>query len=590
MRTLDHAACARAIFESIGGGENLASAAHCATRLRLVVADAHKVDQKRLESIPGVMGVFCAGGQLQIILGTGTVNRVYEEFIKLSGLPGAPAAQKCTAPVLPLPQRLVKTLGDVFVPILPAIVAAGLLTGILDALGRALPTVAAADWFSFLKMVSGTAFVSLPVLVALSSARVFGGNLFLGGVVGLCMVHPALLNAWSVGTAENVPVWHLLCFNVKQVGYQGHVIPVIMAVWLMSRLERWFRSRVPAAMDLFVTPLCTVLITTFVTFTILGPCFSFAENCMIGLARQLSTVGHGIGALVMGALYPVTVVCGLHHMYNVIEAGLLSAGSLNIWMPIASAANFAQCGACLAVAFKTRDPQNKTVAIPSALSAALGITEPAIFGVNLRYVRPFVCAMVGGAVRYGNGHRRNGLRRYRSAGFSDRGRLHSALRRAAGAFRRGGLCRHMAVLAGCARAGQNARLSSFGRVFNSRVKASAERIPNRVYTGGFPYTQSSRCTVRCSGCFAYLCKKGSTYAISRQVTMSAPVPQTSVSTTSPTWMGACSTTLSSAATTSAICPLGTGLEVLTGQRECRHPSARTVLVMMRVGWVSSSLP
>mgnify|MGYP002559739039 CR=1 FL=1 len=329
---------------------------------------------------------------------TGTVNRVYEEFIKLSGLPGAPAAQKCTAPVLPLPQRLVKTLGDVFVPILPAIVAAGLLTGILDALGRALPAVAAADWFSFLKMVSGTAFVSLPVLVALSSARVFGGNLFLGGVVGLCMVHPALLNAWSVGTAENVPVWHLLCFNVKQVGYQGHVIPAIIAVWLMSRLERWFRSRVPAALDLFVTPLCTVLITTFVTFTILGPCFSFAENCMIGLARQLSTVGHGIGALVMGALYPVTVVCGLHHMYNVIEAGLLSAGSLNIWMPIASAANFAQCGACLAVAFKTRDPKNKTVAIPSALSAALGITEPAIFGVNLRYVRPFVCAMVGGAV------------------------------------------------------------------------------------------------------------------------------------------------------------------------------------------------
>lgn len=398
MRTLDHAACARAIFESIGGGENLVSAVHCATRLRLVVADAHKVDQKRLESIPGVMGVFCVGGQLQIILGTGTVNRVYEEFIKLSGLPGAPAAQKCTAPVLPLPQRLVKTLGDVFVPILPAIVAAGLLTGILDALGRALPAVAAADWFSFLKMVSGTAFVSLPVLVALSSARVFGGNLFLGGVVGLCMVHPTLLNAWSVGTAENVPVWHLLCFNVKQVGYQGHVIPVIMAVWLMSRLERWFRSRVPAALDLFVTPLCTVLITTFVTFTILGPCFSFAENYMIGLARQLSTVGHGIGALVMGALYPVTVVCGLHHMYNVIEAGLLSAGSLNIWMPIASAANFAQCGACLAVAFKTRDPQNKTVAIPSALSAALGITEPAIFGVNLRYVRPFVCAMVGGAV------------------------------------------------------------------------------------------------------------------------------------------------------------------------------------------------
>ena len=170
MRTLDHAACARAIFESIGGGENLVSAAHCATRLRLVVADAHKVDQKRLESLPGVMGVFCAGGQLQIILGTGTVNRVYEEFIKLSGLPGAPAAQKGTAPVLPLPQRLVKTLGDVFVPILPAIVAAGLLTGILDG------TVDILDAIYFGKYLAG--------VVQLSDAQVAATDCNGNGVTG----------------------------------------------------------------------------------------------------------------------------------------------------------------------------------------------------------------------------------------------------------------------------------------------------------------------------------------------------------------------------------------------------------------------
>jgi len=212
------------------------------------------------------------------------------------------------------------------------------------------------------------------------------------------MIHSSLLNAWSVATADSIPVWHLLCFNVKQVGYQGHVIPVIIAVWLMSQIEKWLHKHVPEVVDLFVTPLCTVLITTFLTFTIIGPIFSTAETYILSFAKWLITVGFGIGSLIMGAIYPLTVVCGLHHMYNVIEAGLLSEGSLNIWMPIASAANFAQCGACLAVALKSKNPKNKTIAIPSALSAALGITEPAIFGVNLRYVKPLVCGMVGGAV------------------------------------------------------------------------------------------------------------------------------------------------------------------------------------------------
>ena len=397
MRTLDHAACARAIFESIGSGENLVSAAHCATRLRLVVADAHKVDQKRLESIPGVMGVFCAGGQLQIILGTGTVNRVYEEFIKLSGLPGAPAAQKCTAPVLPLPQRLVKTLGDVFVPILPAIVAAGLLTGILDALGRALPAVAVADWFSFLKMVSGTAFVSLPVLVALSSAQVFGGNLFLGGVVGLCMVHPTLLNAWSVGTAENVPVWHLLCFNVKQVGYQGHVIPVIIAVWLMCFLEKRLHKIVPASIDLFVTPLVSVGITGYLTLTVIGPVFSQLETWVLDGVQWLIAVPFGIGAFLMGGLYSSTVVAGVHHMYTIIDLGQLSEYGVTHWLPLASAANMAQGAACLAVAMKSKNKKTRSLAFPAALSCMMGITEPAIFGVNLRTIKVFIFGSIGGA-------------------------------------------------------------------------------------------------------------------------------------------------------------------------------------------------
>ena len=292
-----------------------------------------------------------------------------------------------------------KALGDVSVPILPAIVASGLMMGLVEALGHAIPSFAGSDWYGFLDLVSATAFAYLPVLIAVSAARVFGGNIFLGGVVGLCMIHSGLVNAWAVAGYEGaIPTWHLLFFDVQQVGYQGHVIPIIIAVWLMCQIEKRLHKVVPEAIDLFVTPLVSVLTTVFLTFTIVGPIFSSAETYILIFAQWLITVGFGVGSLIMGAIYPLTVVCGLHHMYNIIEAGLLSGeGGMNIWMPIASAANFAQCGACLAVALKSKSQKNKTIAIPSALSAALGITEPAIFGVNLRYVKPLVCGMIGGA-------------------------------------------------------------------------------------------------------------------------------------------------------------------------------------------------
>lgn len=398
---LDYEKCAREIYSHLGGRENIASAAHCATRLRLVIADNSKVDVKALENVDGVKGVFSSNGQLQLIIGTGTVNKVYDEFLKITGLSAATKEEVKAAAAArqPLPQRMVKALGDVFVPILPAIVASGLLMGLVEALGKAIPSFAGSDWYGFLDLVSGAAFAYLPVLVAVSAARVFGGNIFLGGVVGLCMIHSSLINAWSVASYEGaIPTWHLLFFNVQRVGYQGHVIPVIIAVWLMCQIEKRLHKVVPEVIDLFVTPLVTVLTTTFLTFTIIGPIFSTAETYILSFAQWLITVGYGVGALVMGAIYPLTVVCGLHHMYNIIEAGMLAEGGLNIWMPIASAANFAQCGACLAVALKSKNPKNKTIAIPSALSAALGITEPAIFGVNLRMVKPLVCGMIGGAI------------------------------------------------------------------------------------------------------------------------------------------------------------------------------------------------
>ena len=398
---LDYRKCAQEITANIGGGSNVISAAHCATRLRLVIADNSKVNRAALENVDGVKGMFESNGQLQLIIGTGTVNKVYEEFLSVAGVSAASKddVKKAAASKMPLWKKILKTPGDVFVPILPAIVASGLMMGLVEALAKAIPSFASSGWFGFLDMVANTAFALLPVLVAISAARVFGGNIFLGGVIGIMMVHPALMNAWTVTPTNQRAVWDLGIFSIAQVGYQGHVIPVILAVLLMSTVEKWLHKHVPEMIDLFVTPLVTVLVTAFATFVVIGPIFSILENWVLQGAEWLVTSTGGIGALVMGALYPWTVVMGLHHMYNVIEAGMLSGAlGLNIWMPIASAANFAQFGACLAVAIKCRNAKLKSVALPSSLSASLGITEPAIFGVNFRFMKPFIAGVVGGAV------------------------------------------------------------------------------------------------------------------------------------------------------------------------------------------------
>lgn len=408
---LDYHKCAQEIVDNIGGRENVVSAAHCATRLRLVIADNSKVNDEALENVDGVKGKFESNGQLQLIIGTGTVNKVYDEFLAITGMTAATKddVKAAAAAKQPLWRQAIKTLGDVFVPILPAIVASGLLMGIVEALGRAIPAFASSDWYGFLDTVSNTAFAYLPVIVAVSAARVFGGNIFLGAVIGLLMIHSNFLNAYNAGNADAVnsffgvtdgvvPRWHLIgnIFTVRRVGYQGHVIPVIIAIFIMSKLEAWLHKHVPEMIDLFVTPLTTVFVTAFITLTIVGPIFSQLETWVLAGARIL--VKNPIGACIMGGIYPWTVVMGLHHMYNIIEAGMLAETGLNTWMPIASAANIAQFGACLAVALKTKNQKTKAVALPSSLSAALGITEPAIFGVNLRFFKPFICGMIGGMV------------------------------------------------------------------------------------------------------------------------------------------------------------------------------------------------
>ncbi len=404
---LDYRKCAQEIADNIGGGANVASAAHCATRLRLVISDNSKVNKEALENVDGVKGMFESNGQLQLIIGTGTVNKVYDEFLDITGVSAASKeeAKAAAAAKQPWYIRLLKPIGDVFVPILPAIVASGLMMGLVEALAK-IPGLGFGDtdWFAFLDMAANTAFAYLPVIVAISAARVFGGNIFLGAVIGLMMIHSALTNGWAA--ADGYEVWYLFGHikitdtytlgQINKLGYQGHVIPVMLAVLFMSKLEAWLHKHVPEMIDLFVTPLTTVLVTALVTFTIIGPVFSGLETIVLNGAEKL--VANPFGSMIMGALYPATVVMGLHHMYNVIEAGMLASKGLNTWMPIASAANFAQFGACLAVGLRSKNNKTKAVAIPSSMSAALGITEPAIFGVNMRFMKPFVAGMIGGAV------------------------------------------------------------------------------------------------------------------------------------------------------------------------------------------------
>ncbi|MCI8584606.1 MAG: PTS transporter subunit EIIC [Lachnospiraceae bacterium] len=403
---MDYRKVAEEIYEKVGKKENLISAAHCATRLRLVLVDNDKCDAKAVEDVDGVKGVFSASGQLQIILGTGTVNKVYDEFLAVSGLSAASKddAKAAAAAKQPFYKRAVKTLGDIFVPIIPAIVASGFLMGIMEALNFMvnngfLNIDTSGSIFVFANLFANTAYVFLPILIAYSAAKVFGGNPYLGAVIGMLMIHPDLQNAWTVateGVQRTQSVWFGL-YEVDLVGYQGHVIPVIISVFVMCAIEKKLHKIVPAMFDLFVTPLVSVFATGYLTYSIIGPVFVTIENGIIGGVQQLIALPFGVGSFLMGGLYSLTVVAGVHHMYTVIDVGQLGLYGVTYWLPLASAANIAQGAATLAVALKTKNQKTKSMAVPSAMSCFMGITEPAIFGVNLRFFKPFVCGAVGGA-------------------------------------------------------------------------------------------------------------------------------------------------------------------------------------------------
>ena len=402
---MDYRKTAQDILDYVGGSKNIASAAHCATRLRLVIADNKKVSKEALENVDGVKGVFEASGQLQIILGTGTVNKVFAEFIDIAGITASSKAEakEAAAEKQNWFMRAIKLLGDIFVPIIPAIVASGFLMGIMNSLdfmnsNGFLHINTHSSIYVFANLFSNIAYTFLQILIAFSAAKAFGANQYLGAVIGMIMIHPSLQNAYTVateGVQQTQSVFFGL-FKIDMVGYQGHVIPVIIAVWILAVIEKKLHKIVPEVLDLFVTPLVSVFVTGYLTLSIVGPIFVWAENAILGAIQWMLTLPLGIGSLIMGGLYAPTVVTGIHQMYTAIDIGQLAKYGVTYWLPLASAANVAQGAAALAVGIKSKDKKIKSLALPSSLSAFMGITEPAIFGVNLRFFKPFIAGCIGG--------------------------------------------------------------------------------------------------------------------------------------------------------------------------------------------------
>ncbi len=408
---------AQEILACMGGKDNIASAAHCATRLRLVLKDESLIDMDALEHVELVKGNFNNGGQFQIILGTGIVNNVYAEFIKMANITEMTKEElkKQAAKKMNPLQKLLKTLADVFVPILPALVASGLLMGInniLTAQGmfvegqslvEAFPKIK--DFADMVNLFSNAGFTFLPVLIGFSAAKIFGGTPILGAVIGAIMIHPDLMNGYGYGQAlldGTVPYWDIFGLSVAKVGYQGTVLPVIASAFCLSFVEKKLRKIVPAMLDNIVTPLLSVLIAGAMTFLFIGPVMRGVGDAMTNAVMWLFFDLGSVGGLIYGVTYPLLVITGMHHSLVTAETQILAnIGTLggSPTFAVVAAANCAQGAAALAVMFRTKnDPKMKSLASASGISSLLGITEPAIFGVNLKLRYPFYGALIGGGI------------------------------------------------------------------------------------------------------------------------------------------------------------------------------------------------
>lgn len=408
---MDHKKVAEVVIKAVGR-DNLVAAAHCATRLRLVLKDDSKVDIKMLDADPDIKGTFKTNGQFQVIIGPGDVNNVYDELIKITGL--SPLSTDDLKKVAEKNQKFnpvmsfIKLLSDIFVPIIPALVAAGLLMALNNfltspglfgpkSLIQMVPQIAGAS--EMIQIMSAAPFIFMPVLVGISAAKRFGANQYLGAAVGMMMTSPNLVDVGAKGSH----VWNLFGLHVSQTNYYYQVIPVLVAVWVLAILEKFFHKHLPQAVDFTFTPLLSVFITGFLTFIIIGPVFREVSNWITyGLVWLYNTLGF-VGMGIFGALYSPIVMTGLHQSFPAFETQLITAfrngqGAGDFIFVVASMANIAQGAATFAVWSLTKNDKMKSLASSSGISALLGITEPALFGVNLKLKFPFFCALVGSAV------------------------------------------------------------------------------------------------------------------------------------------------------------------------------------------------
>lgn len=396
---------AKKIVELVGGKGNIISVAHCATRLRIIVSDKEKILVKEVEALDKVKGSFFNSGQYQIILGTGLVNRIYDEVIKITGEPDERSAEEKKEVVYGNKfQRAIRMFSDVFVPIIPVLVATGLFMGlrglltqetVLNVFGMT-PDDIPSSLLTFTQILTDTAFSFLPALVCWSAFRNFGGSPVIGIVLGLMLVSPSLPSSYDVGSGAADP---LVFFGfIKVAGYQGSVLPAFATGIIAAKFEKWIRKHVPDAVDLIVTPFVTLLVGIVLALFILGPILHYVENGVLFVVENLLFLPMGIGGLIYGSFGQLLGIFGIHHILNFLEISMLANDGWNYLNPIGTCGNVAQAGAVLAVAIKAVSNKTKQVAYPSCLSALLGITEPAVFGVNLRYVKPFIMSMVGGGV------------------------------------------------------------------------------------------------------------------------------------------------------------------------------------------------
>lgn len=408
---MDYAKIAADIIENVGGKDNIISAMHCATRLRLRLKDYSKVDEKKLEDVDQVKGIFLANDQQQVILGSGTVNLVTAEVLKQTGLNGGAVSEEPKSKEGSWLTRAVKGLSDIFVPIIPAIVAGGLLMGInnvLTAVGLFAPGKSLIDMApqfaglaSFINMCASAPFTFLPVLLGFSAVKKFGGNPYLGAAIGMVMVHPDLLNAYSIASVDTLPFWNILGLEVQSIGYQGTVLPVLAVSWILATIEKFLHKHTPSWLDNLSTPMLSLLITALLTFTIVGPVMRTAGDWLAyGLSWLYSTLGF-IGGAIFGLLYAPITMTGMHHSFIAIETQLIAAAETtggSFIFPTASMSNVAQGAAVLAVLVMTKNEKMKSLCTASGISALLGITEPAMFGVTLKLRYPFIAAIIGSAV------------------------------------------------------------------------------------------------------------------------------------------------------------------------------------------------